>query len=73
MNPAEESPLRSAMELQGVMMGHHEEDLVNTCQTVECLTVRVAKLTSQFEQIRRFEPSSRHLRQPPPIYLMSLE
>lgn len=48
------------MELQGVMMGHHEEDLVNTRQTVECLTA------SQFKQIG-VRQSLRHQRQPPPI------
>lgn len=50
MDPAEESQIRSAVELQGAMLGRHEEELVNACNSIEFLAVRVAELLDQIER-----------------------
>ncbi len=47
MDPAKEEPLRSAMEMQGVMLGRHEEELSAARLAVEGLTAQVTDLSSR--------------------------
>ncbi len=47
MDPAKEEPLRSAMEMQGVMLGRHEEELSAARLAVEDLTAQVTDLSSR--------------------------
>ncbi len=54
MDPAKEEPLRSVMEMQGVMLGRHEEELSPTRHLSSCLLMLYQ------------DPSSDHCRHPLP-------
>ncbi len=65
MDPANEEPFRSAMEMQGVMLGRHEEELSAARHAVESLTAQVTDLSSRLLMLYQ-EPSSDHRRHPSP-------
>lgn len=50
MDPADVT-MRSAVELQGAMLGHHEEELFNARQSVETLNAQVAELTERLHHL----------------------
>lgn len=52
MDPAKETPIRSAVELQGVMLGRHEEELATAGYTLECLSAQVMDLTNLLQNLR---------------------
>lgn len=52
MDPAKESPLRAAVELQGAMLGRHDEELSSARLTVDALVARVTQLTGQLQQLQ---------------------
>ncbi len=75
MDPAKEEPLRSAMEMQGVMLGRHEEELSAAHLAVEGLTAQVTDLSSRllmFYQDPSADPRRNPLHEPrinnPPCY-----
>ncbi len=59
MDPAKEEPFWSAMEMQGVMLGRHEEELSTARHAVESLTTQVTDLSSRLLMLYQ-EPSSDH-------------
>ncbi len=63
MDPAKEEPLRSAMEMQGVMLGRHEEELSAARLAVEGLTAQVTDLSSRLLMLYQ-DPSADHRRYP---------
>ncbi len=80
MDPAKEEPLRSAMEMQGVMLGRHEEELSAARLAVEGLTAQVTDLSSRLlmlYQDRSADPlplptSMSCVLTTPPVMLVSL-
>ncbi len=65
MDPAKEEPFRSAMEIQGVMLGRNEEELSAARHAVESLIAQVTDLSSRPLMLYQ-EPSSDHRRHLPP-------
>ncbi len=63
MDPAKEEPLRSAMEMQGVMLGRHEEELSAARLAVEGLTAQVTDLSSRLLMLYQ-DPSADPRRYP---------
>ncbi len=63
MDPAKEKPLRSAMEMQGVMLGRHEEELSAARLAVEGLTAQVTDLSSRLLMLYQ-DPSADPCRYP---------
>ncbi len=63
MDPAKEEPLRSAMEMQGVMLGRHEEELSAARLAVEDLTAQVTNLSSRLLMLYQ-DPSADPRRYP---------
>lgn len=49
---AKETPIRSALELQGSMMGTHEEELAATRYTVESMSAQVTELTGKLRSLQ---------------------
>lgn len=66
MDPAEDMPVRSAVEFQGVMLGRHEEELAAAHQAVRSLAHQVTYLSAHLLHLHQ-EPSSSLTRQPPPV------
>ncbi len=62
MDLAEEEPFRSAVEIQGIMLGRHEEELSAARHAVESLTAQVTDLSSRLLQLYQ-EPSTYYSRQ----------
>ncbi|KAL0149344.1 hypothetical protein M9458_055382, partial [Cirrhinus mrigala] len=52
MDPAKETPIRSAVELQGAMLGRHQEELSAARYAVEGLSTQVTELTNQLQSLR---------------------
>ncbi|KAI2657893.1 Transposon Tf2-6 polyprotein [Labeo rohita] len=52
MDPAKETPIRSAVELQGAMLGRHQEELSAARYAVEGLSAQVTELTNQLQSLR---------------------
>ncbi|KAI2646997.1 Transposon Ty3-I Gag-Pol polyprotein [Labeo rohita] len=74
MDPAKETPIRSSVELQGAMLGRHQEELSAARYAVEGLSAQVTELTNQLQSLRS-EPTvipSRFYSEPrinnPPCY-----
>ncbi len=65
MDPAKEEPLRSAMEMQGVMLGRHEEELSAARLAVEGLTAQVTDLSGLMRTSAYALPGS--ISRPPPL------
>ncbi len=65
MDLAEEEPFRSAVEIQGIMLGRHEEELSAARHAVESLTAQVTDLSSRLLQLYQ-EPSIYYSRHPSP-------
>ncbi len=65
MDPAKEELFRSAMEMQGVMLGRHEVELSAARHAAKSLTAQVTDLSSCLLMLYQ-EPSSDHRRHPPP-------
>ncbi len=63
MDPAKEEPLRSAMEMQVVMLGRHEEELSAARLAVEGLTAQVTDLSSRLLMLYQ-DPSADPRRYP---------
>ncbi len=63
MDPAKEEPLRSAMDMQGVMLGRHEEELSAARLAVEGLTAQVTDLSSRLLMLYQ-DPSADPRRYP---------
>ncbi|RXN09553.1 Pol poly [Labeo rohita] len=58
MDPAKETPIRSPVELQGAMLGRHQEELSAARYAVEGLSAQVTELTNQLQSLRA-EPTVR--------------
>ncbi|RXN36541.1 Pol poly [Labeo rohita] len=52
MDPAKETPIRSAVELQGAMLERHQEELSAARYAVEGLSPQVTELTNQLQSLR---------------------
>ncbi|KAL0149625.1 hypothetical protein M9458_055152 [Cirrhinus mrigala] len=52
MDPAKETPIRSPVELQGAMLGRHQEELSAARYAVEGLSAQVTELTNQLQSLR---------------------
>lgn len=63
MDPANETAIRSAVELQGAMLGRHAEELSAAKHAVDALTAQVTDLTSQLHHLRQDQSSSPGTRQ----------
>ncbi len=61
MDPAKEGPFRSAVELQGAMLGKHEEELSASRHAVESLTAQVSDLSAQLLHLRHESSSQNRL------------
>lgn len=61
------------MELQGAMLDHHEEELVNGHFSMESLAIQVTELSDRFEEFNVTTQISCHQCQLPLIPLMNLE
>lgn len=48
MDQASGNPLLNAIELQGALLGKHEEDLSTARRAVDSLTAQLSDLTQQF-------------------------
>ncbi len=46
------APIRSAVELQGAMLGRHEEELAAARYALESLSAQVMDLTGQIQNLR---------------------
>ncbi len=73
MDPAKEGPFRSAVELQGAMLGKHEEELCASRHAVESLTAQVSDLSAQLHLCHESSSQNRlHSSEPrinnPPCY-----
>lgn len=75
MDPAGEHPIQTAVEIQGVMLGKHEEELSAARQAVETLAAQVTDLARQLHQCSLNPPAlsgSVHSTEPrinnPPCY-----
>ncbi len=75
MDPAKETPIRSAVELQGVMLGRHEEELAAARYAVESLSAQVTELTGLLQNLHPVQAAWQqpyHLPEPrinnPPCY-----
>lgn len=51
MDPERESPICSAMEHQGAMLGRHSEELASTKHVLEDLAAQVSDLTNQLHAL----------------------
>ncbi len=56
MDPAKESPIRTAVELQGAMLGRHGEELTAARHAVETLAAQITDLSLQVHQLRSGPP-----------------
>ncbi len=61
MDPAKEGPFHSAVELQGAMLGRHEEELSASRHAVESLTAQVSGLSAQLLHLRHESSSQNRL------------
>lgn len=62
MDPARENPLQAAVELQGAMLGRHNEELTAPRHAVETLAAQMSDLSIQVLQLHRDQPT--HSRTP---------
>ncbi|RXN09835.1 arachidonate 5-lipoxygenase-like protein [Labeo rohita] len=51
MDPAEESSLQSALELQGAMLGRHEQELSSTRHSVDNLSAQFVGLVERLDRL----------------------
>lgn len=51
MDPAKESPLQSALELQGAMLGRHEDELAATRNAMDSLAARMTEISQRLHLI----------------------
>lgn len=58
MDPARENPIQTAVEIQGAMLGKHEEELSAARHAVETLVAQMTDLVKQFHQFRLDPPAS---------------
>uniref|UniRef100_A0A8K9X149 Gypsy retrotransposon integrase-like protein 1 n=1 Tax=Oncorhynchus mykiss TaxID=8022 RepID=A0A8K9X149_ONCMY len=67
MDPATSDPLHSAVEIQGAMLGRHEQELSAARHAVETLATQVSNLTEQVHHLRLDPPAtSRAFESPEP-------
>lgn len=67
MDPAKENPIHAAVELQGAMLGRHNEELTAARHAVETLAAQITDLSLQVHQLRKDPPvSSRPAEAPEP-------
>lgn len=52
MDPAKENPLQTAVELQGAMLGRHDEELTAARHAVETLAAQMSDLSMQVFRLR---------------------
>lgn len=64
MDPAEDNPFQAAIELQGAMLGRHDEELAATRHVVDSLAAQVTDLSQQLHRLR-IEPSPPRLPEAP--------
>lgn len=64
MDPADERPVRSAIEIQGAMLGKHEQELAAAHQAVKSLSAQVADLSARLLHLHQ-ESAMSHNRQLP--------
>ncbi|KAG1952091.1 retrotransposable element [Pimephales promelas] len=67
MNPAEGHSFQAAVEIQGAMLGRHEEELSAARRTVETLASQVDDLTKQLHYLRRDLSHSADIPEPRPL------
>lgn len=73
-DPANDTTIRSAVELQGVLLGRHAEELAAAKHAVDSLVAQVSDLTGQLHHLRQDQssPGSLHTSEPrinnPPCY-----
>lgn len=69
MDPADEMPVRAAVEIQGTMLGRHEEELAVAHQAVKSLAAQVADLSARVLHLHQESSMShdRHLLPEPRI------
>lgn len=74
MDQASSLPFQAAVELQGAMLGKHEQEISTARQAVDSLANQMADLTHRVHQIRH-EPSTSDIREVsephvnnPPVY-----
>lgn len=56
MDPANERTIHSTVELQGAMLGRHDEELTATRRVVETLAAQLSDLSTQVQLLRRDPP-----------------
>lgn len=56
MDPAKENPIHTAVELQGAMLGRHDEELTAARRAVETLAAQLTDLSLQVHQFRTDPP-----------------
>ncbi|XDV25633.1 hypothetical protein PO909_029519 [Leuciscus waleckii] len=61
MDPAEETPFRAAVEIQGAMLGRHEDEISNARHAVESLAAQVTDLSTRFHHFRLETPTSQRV------------
>lgn len=65
MDPATLNPIQSAVEIQGAMIGRHEEELSVARRAVETLAAQVSDLTKQVHHLRLDPPVTSRASEPP--------
>jgi hypothetical protein len=65
MDPASGNHFQSAVELQGAMLGRHEEELTAARQAVESLSAQVSSLSTQLHHLHHGASASQDLRETP--------
>ncbi|KAG1933640.1 retrotransposable element [Pimephales promelas] len=66
MDPARENSLQTALELQGAMLGRHEDELAATHHAMDSLATRVTDIVQQLQHLRTDPSSSRGRDTPEP-------
>ncbi|RXN37082.1 arachidonate 5-lipoxygenase-like protein [Labeo rohita] len=57
MDVVKEMPIHSAVELQGAVLGRHEEEIFATRHAVESLAAQITDLTNQLRHLQSQSPS----------------
>lgn len=65
MDPATPNPIQAAVEIQGAMIGRHEEELSAARRAVETLAAQVSDLTKQVHHLRLDPPVASRAPEPP--------
>lgn len=65
MDPASSNPFQAAVELQGAMLGRHQEELSAARQAVESLSSQVSDLSSRVRHLRPETPATQDHRECP--------